>query len=214
MPQCAVDRAGHLRGNESMTAITLDQAIARRRSCRDFADRAVPLEAVRALVRAGQGRTDDHGNRSVPSAHALHPLRLFVVAGRIAGLEQGLFSVDPDGTEFEQRLDGDVCARLADAAIGEQPWIAGAAGILAVCADFGLTGRAFADQPSFGERGARYAFIEAGAAAQNIHLQAVAEDLGAVLVAGIRNEATAEILGLEPPFAPVLLMCFGWPAGR
>lgn len=53
---------------------------------------------------------------------------------------------------------------------------------------------------------------EAGAAAQTISLQAVAEGLGCVLVAGFKDEATAGVLNLEPPLAPVLHMCFGWPS--
>jgi SagB-type dehydrogenase family enzyme len=196
-----------------MTAISLDDAFARRRTCRTFTGDPVPHETVRALIEAGQGRTDAHGNRTVPSAHQLHPLRLHVVASNIAGLDPGLFAVDPGTANLEQTIDGELGARLEDAAIDAQPWISRAAGAIVVCADFALMARAFADQPQFAERGARYTFIEAGAAAQNIHLKATAEGLGAVLVAGIRNEAVAGLLGLAPPVAPILLMCFGWPSG-
>ena len=58
----------------------------------------------------------------------------------------------------------------------------------------------------------RYAWIEAGAAAQNIQLQATAEGLGSVLVAGFRDEATAAALALETPIMPLIHLCFGWPA--
>jgi nitroreductase len=54
--------------------------------------------------------------------------------------------------------------------------------------------------------------MEAGAAAQNVLLQATAEGLGCVLIAGIDDEATAKALGLEPPMVPLLHLCFGWPA--
>ena len=70
----------------------------------------------------------------------------------------------------------------------------------------------FSEQPPLGTRGLRYAYIEAGATSQNIHLQATAEGLGCVLVAGFKDEATADVLELEAPTAPVLHMCFGWPA--
>jgi len=172
----------------------------------------VPFDDVRALVRAAQGRTDDGGNRAAPSAHHVHPLRLQLAARRIEGLAPGLYCADPDARTFEWLRGGDVASSLEEAAIGDQPWIGAAAGVLALSADLALMARAFAEQAVFGDRAARYTFIEAGAAAQNIHLQAVARGLGAVLVGGIRDEATASVLGLTPPLAPVLLMCFGWPA--
>jgi len=191
----------------------VDEAIARRRSCRSFEGRDVPRGAVEALIRAAQGRTGEDGDRAVPSAHRVRPLRLHLAARRIEGLDPGLYRVDPDAGTLEQTAGGDVGQRLQTAAIDDQPWIGAAAGVLAVSADLGAMTRAFADQAGLGDRALRYTHIEAGAAAQNVHLVAVAHGLGAVLVGGIRDEATAEALGLTPPLAPVLLMCFGWPAG-
>jgi SagB-type dehydrogenase family enzyme len=143
----------------------------------------------------------------------VYPLRLQLAARRIEGVEAGVYRVDPDAGALEQTVGGDVGLRLQAAAIDEQPWIGAAAGVLAVSADLGAMTHAFADQASFGDRALRYTHIEAGAAAQNVHLEAVAHGLGAVLVGGIRDDATATVLGLTPPLAPVLLMCFGWPAG-
>ena len=107
----------------------------------------------------------------------------------------------------------DLRRELQSAALEEQPWIGGAAGIITICADFVAASHAFAKQPPLGTRGLRYLYIEAGAAAQNVQLQAASEGLACVLVAGFRDEATAQILGLEAPIAPVLHLCFGWPAG-
>jgi SagB-type dehydrogenase family enzyme len=196
----------------NVRSIPLDDAIARRRSCRSFEDRSVPREAVEALIWAAQGRTGEDGDRAVPSAHAVRPLRLQVAARRIEGLEPGLYRADPDAGTLERTVKGDVGSRLQVAAIDDQPWIAAAAGVLAVSADLGVMERAFAGQAVFGDRAWRYTCIEAGAAAQNVHLEALAQGLGAVLVGGIRDDATAAVLGLTVPLAPVLLVCFGWPA--
>lgn len=192
-------------------AMLVDEAIAGRRTCRAFRDLEVPFETVSALLNAAQGRTDERGNRAAPSAHHVHPLRLHLAARQVRGVAPGLYRVDPDSADLERVAEGDAGSRLQEAAIDDQPWIVAAAGVIAVSADLGAMARAFADHAAYGDRAARYTYIEAGAAAQNIHLQAVAQGLGAVLVGGIRDEATAEVLGLAPPLAPVLLVCFGWP---
>jgi len=44
-----------------------------------------------------------------------------------------------------------------------------------------------------------------------MQLKAVAEGLGYVLVAGFKDEATAEVLRLASPLAPILRICVGWP---
>ncbi len=195
-----------------MNDITLQQALSRRRTCRTFADHPVPLAAVQRLLWAAQGRTDESGKRTAPSAHALCPLRLFVVAGNIEGLASGLHAVGPEDLALALTRSADLRPLLQNAALEEQPWIGEAAGIVTLCADFIAPSAAFAEQPPYGLRGERYIYIEAGAAAQNLQLQAVAEGLACVLVAGFRDEATAEILGLKAPLAPVLHLCFGWPA--
>ncbi|MFB9869171.1 nitroreductase family protein [Vreelandella sulfidaeris] len=64
----------------------------------------------------------------------------------------------------------------------------------------------------YGARGARYVYLEAGAAAQNLQLQAVAQGLGSVWVGGFDDEATGHILGLKVPLTPIILLCVGHPA--
>jgi SagB-type dehydrogenase family enzyme len=195
-----------------MAQMTLEEAILGRRTRREFDDRAVPLDTLRRLLWAAQGTTDAGGNRTVPSAHALHPLCLLVAVGRIEGLDVGVHDVGGDARQLTPRISRDVRADLEKAALDEQPWIGRAAGIITVCADLVTPTRDFADQPPFGARGLRYVYIEAGAAAQNILLQAEAEGLACVLVAGFKDEATAGILELECPSMPVLHVCVGWPA--
>ena len=197
-----------------MDEITLNQAMSVRRTWRDFEDRAVPNASLQRLLWAAQGITDDLGNRTVPSAHALHPLKLFVIAGNIEEHQAGVYSVDRDTNNLSLVIQRDVRAELEAAAIEDQPWIYAAAGIITICADIISPSRAFADQPPYGLRGLRYVYIEAGAAAQNVHLQAVAEGLGCVLVGGFFDEATAAVLELEAPISPVMHLCFGWPVNN
>ena len=192
----------------------LDKVLANRRTIREFNARPVPLANVRRLLLAAQGITDETGKRAAPSAHALHPLSLTLSVGNIEGLDQGLYRVDSDAKTLTLTTGRDLRGEIQRAALEDQPWIGLAAGILTICADFDAARKAFADQPPYGERGTRYVYIEAGAAAQNVQLQSTADGLGCVLVAGFRDEETARILELTAPTAPVLHLCFGWPVGR
>lgn len=195
-----------------MTAMTLAQAMASRRTQREFSENAVPLEVVHRLLRAAYGVSGDGDKRTAPSAHALHPLRLYACAGRIEGTAPGVYQLASDAQGMTLHIDRDVRADLEAAALEDQPWIGKSAGIISICADLVAATSAFADQPPYGTRGVRYVHIEAGAAAQNIYLQATAEGLACVLIAGFQDEATAGVLNLAAPVAPVLHMCFGWPA--
>lgn len=195
-----------------MPELTLEDAISKRRSHRAFDDRPLDLSIVRKILWAGQGITDATGKRTVASAHALAPLRLFVVADRVSGLPAGIHRVSSDTRDLTPHLDHDIRGDLERAAIDDQPWIAGAAAIITICADMVAVSEAFIEQPPYGARGRRYAYLEAGAASQNMHLVAAAEGLACVPVAGFRDEATAAVLQLPAGCEPLMHLCIGWPA--
>lgn len=195
-----------------MAEITFTQALARRRTVRVFAAAAISLETLGKLIWAAQGITCAEGKRTAPSAHGIHPLRLFVAASRVDGLGKGLYEVDRADLGLANVGRSDVSPALRDAAIGDAPWVTDAACIVAICADMAAPNREFADQKPYGKRGAQYVFTATGAAAQNLHLQAVAENLGCVWVGGFDDDAVAAVLGLEAPIKPVILVCVGHPA--
>jgi SagB-type dehydrogenase family enzyme len=199
-------------GKCDMDQLTLEDAISKRRSDRAFDDKPLTQPLLHKLLWAAQGITNESGKRTVPSAHALHPLRLFVSAGQIEGVAAGTYQVSGDTRELTLHLSGDRRGALQQAALDDQPWIGGATAIITICADMLAASQAFAEQPPYGARGRRYAYIEAGAAAQNIYLQAAAEGLSCALIAGFRDEATADMMQLPLPLEPVIHMCIGWPA--
>ncbi len=195
-----------------MNKLSLNLILKNRRSVREFKPKAIQQASLKRLIWAAQGKTNNSGYRTAPSAHALHPLRLFVTASNIEETASGFYSVAPETDELILIHEKDIRNDLEKAAIGDQPWIAEAPLVLSICADFIAPCKDFADQPPYGQRGSRYVYIEAGAVAQNIQLQAAEEGIGSVLVAGLQDEVTATVLGLEEPFAPVLHLCVGWPA--
>jgi nitroreductase len=134
---------------------------------------------------------------------------MLVSIGHIERYGAGLFEAEVGSGELTYIRAGDIRRELEHCAIDQQPWIVQAAGIITLCADFAARAHEFAEQPPYSSRGSRYVYIEAGAAAQNVALQAAAEQLGCVLVAGFQDEATAKVLKLEPPYRPVLHLCLG-----
>ena len=63
----------------------------------------------------------------------------------------------------------------------------------------------------YGRRAERYVWVEVGHAAQNLLLQAVAMELGAVPVGAFDDAAVAKALSLPANHAPALLVPAGAP---
>lgn len=192
-----------------MPGLTLCQAADQRRSQREFSCAPVPRSAIDNLLKGIMCATNTAGNRSIPSAHGLYPLSMMVSNGNVSGLSQGLFRFDMATETLLQVSDQDVRPALETTAIGGQPWVGNAACIITICGNAGAATTHFLDQPPYGERGLRYLYLEAGAAAQMMLLHAVDLGLGAVLVAGFQDTATAAALDLPAQHIPIAHICLG-----
>lgn len=178
--------------------------MARRRSVRAFAPRPAALSDLSLALFAAQGRTHARGFRAVPSAGALYPLELYLAAGEVQGLAPGIYRYLPADHALTPTATGDMRTELASACF--QEWTANAPCMLALTAVYArVTGK-------YGERGVRYAHIEAGAAAQNANLALVSRGLGATVVGAFDDERLARILGAGSGERPLVLMPAGTPA--
>ncbi|SPF43770.1 putative enzyme [Syntrophobacter sp. SbD1] len=174
-----------------------------RRSVRNYEDCQLDLMEVSQLLWAAQGVTRPSGYRTCPSAGALYPLEIQLVAGRVEGLLSGTYRYDAINHAVVHVDKKEIRQELAAAALG-QPMILRAPVTISISAIFERTTRKYA------ERGIGYVFIEAGHAAQNIHLQAVSLNLGTVVIGAFRNDEVKKALGLDPDEMPLILM----PVGR
>ena len=98
---------------------SVEEAIARRRSVRHFSRKPLSLEALSQILWAAQGMTDpDAGYRAVPSAGALYPLELYVVARKrgVEGLPEGVYHYEPGGHGLTLLRGGDFLPDLEAAA--------------------------------------------------------------------------------------------------
>jgi len=184
--------------------IPVERALALRRSVREFAPGSLSLSAVSQLLWAAQGVTDPAGLRTAPSAGALYPLEVYLVAGAVAGLRPGLYRYDPGRHRLIFASGGDLRGRVARAASNQQ-WVAEAPAIVVLAAHYQRTTR------KYGERAERYVHMEAGHAAQNVYLQAAALRLGTTMVGAFHDEKLARVLDLPDRAKPLGLLPVGKP---
>ena len=188
--------------------LSVEQAIARRRSRRELLPGGLTLQELAQVLWAAQGVTDKEvGKRTVPSAGATHPLVVYTAVGQggVGGLEAGVYRYEPDGHGLDAVFAGDVRADLMGAGL-DQWFLADAPVILLVAGDFDLA----ADR--YGLRGARYVDMEAGHAGQNILLQAESLSLAAVAAGAFRDAAVARVFRLPKEHVPLYLVPIGHPA--
>lgn len=182
---------------------SLEQALAQRRSVREFAAAPLRLEELAQLAWAAQGATGS-GHRTAPSAGGLYPLELGIVVGNVEGLVPGVYRYEPDAHRLARVAGGDRRAQLAAAAF-RQAWIAQAPAIFVIAAVEQRT------TAKYGERGVRYAQMEAGHAGENLLLQATALGLGATVVGAFDDETVKSVTGLPTTARPLSLIPVGRP---
>ena len=179
-------------------SMSLERAVAARRSRRSFLSKALTLEQIGQLAWAAQGQDVSSRYRTVPSAGATYPLELFVVT------EEGLFHYLLAKHALEKLTDQDLRSALAAAAWGQE-FIEAAPLTLVFAAQFSrTTGR-------YGQRGIRYVYMEAGHAAQNVHLQAEALGLGSVAVGAFDDASVSKVLSLPEHLEPIYMVVVGYP---
>ena len=184
--------------------VSVEAALARRRSLREFAAGPLELAAVSQLLWAAQGITDPAGLRTAPSAGALYPLEVYLVAGAVAELSPGIYRYEPRRHRLVLHAPGDARRALARAALG-QDWLGEAPAILALAGVYQRTAR------KYGERAARYVPMEVGHAAQNVYLQAVTLGLGTTMVGAFRDGEVSRALALPEEAKPLSLLPVGRP---
>lgn len=184
--------------------VPVERALALRRSVRSFAPGPLPLSSVSQLLWAAQGITDPAGHRTAPSAGALYPLEVYLVAGAVAGLGPGVYRYDTRRHRLLLHSEGDSRAGVAKATFG-QDWLAQAPAIIVIAAVVQRSAR------KYGERAARYVHMEVGHTAQNVYLQAVASGLGTTMVGAFNDEDIARVLELPRKTEPFGLLPVGRP---
>jgi SagB-type dehydrogenase family enzyme len=171
-------------------AMSVATALEKRRSLRQYADRALTAEELAWVVRAATGITSPQGLRTAPSAGALYPLETYVAVSRVDGIDPGLYHVDVRAQALEPVRSGSVAGDLMVAGLG-QGFLRSAPVVIV------LTGLFQRSRWKYRERHYRYVCWEGGHVTQNIYLAAEAAGLGACMVGAFLDGMVNDLVGAD-----------------
>ena len=182
--------------------ISFETALKNRKSVRDFKDDPLSLEQVSQLLWAAHGVSHGSTYYTVPSAGALYPLEIYIIAERIENFGPGLYHYLPIGHKIQLLRSGSFLKTVSNVAYGQRA--------LSNCpVVFIISGVISRSEKKYRERARRYVQIEVGHAGQNILLQAVALGLGSVPMGAFIDEQLKEKLSIEGE--PFYLLPVGYP---
>lgn len=182
----------------------VERALFERRSIRDYSGHSLTLPEISQLLWAAQGITHPGGYRTAPSAGALYPLEVYLLAGNVDDLPDGVYRYQPHDHELLRVLREDNRQALYETAL-KQEAIREAAVVIVLSAVYERT------TPKYGQRGLRYVHMEIGCASQNVYLQALSLGLATVFIGAFHDDEVKNVLGMREGEEPLGLMPVGRP---
>lgn len=182
--------------------MSLEEAIVNRHSVRNFSKKELSLEDISQLLWVAYGQRDvdsvTGASKTVPSAGALYPMEIYLVS------PNGVFHYFPSSHSLKEISDKDLRSALSRAALWQEALTRAAVNFVITCVYDKICWK-------YGERGMRYAHIEAGHIAQNIHLQAVCLGLGSAPIGAFSDTAVQKALYLPKDNIPLYIIPVGHP---
>lgn len=182
--------------------VSVEKTLLLRRSVREYGSEPLTLGNISQLLWAAQGITGKGGYRTAPSAGALYPLEIYIAAGKVTGLDPGIYNYIPQEHMLRKIRSGDKRTELCRASLNQSS-VCNAQAVIAVAAVYKRT------TGKYGERGIRYVHMEVGHAAQNVCLQAVSLGLNTVIIGAFNDDDIGKILGLGNGEYPLSLIPVG-----
>ncbi|MEO0081512.1 MAG: SagB/ThcOx family dehydrogenase [candidate division WOR-3 bacterium] len=213
-PESSTGQSGIVRLPEPVRkgTMSVEQALAERRSIREYGDAELTLAQVGQLLWAAYGITQPiekpgwlrGGLKTAPSAGALYPLELYIVAGKVTGLAAGVYRYRPESHDLVLVKSGNRRAELCAAAYG-QASVRNAPVSIVYSAVFERT------TAKYGNRGReRYVCMDLGHSAENVYLQCVSLGLGTVAIGAFQDADVKTAVGMPKEEEPLYIM----PVGR
>lgn len=177
--------------------MSLEEAINRRRSRREFTGEPLTEVQISGLLHYAAGETDRRDAwgidnmilRAIPSYNGLYPVEVYVAVHDVEDVSPGIYYYDIRNHALRAVRSGDVRNDVA-AACASQGFCASAGAV------FVLTGNLQRAAWRSNERGYRHILLEAGHIAQNLYLTATAMGLGACAVSVFYDEVLNGLLDL------------------
>ena len=187
--------------------LTLERAIRQRRSVRSFCkDEILPTHSVSQILWSAQGVTDSANEfRTVPSAGALYPLEIYLVAGHIDGLDAGVYQYDPLQNQLFKLKNGDRREDIYLAALSQSSILDAPASII-IAAVYQRT------KDRYGRNAEKYVHMEAGHAGQNICLQVLSLEMATVPIGAFHEQDIKKAIGMPAGTTPLYIFPIGYPS--
>ncbi|SDP51067.1 SagB/ThcOx family dehydrogenase [Desulforhopalus singaporensis] len=174
----------------------VSEAIARRRSRRNFSETPLTLEQLSFLLWATQGQRQPEKKtphfRTVPSAGARHSFETFLFINRVNSVTPGLYRFLPLSNELalHYKTDETIESTLSAAVLG-QSFVARAAAV------FVWTTIPYRMEWRYREAAHRVILIDAGHVCQNLYLAAESIGVGTCAIAAYDQQAMDRLLGVD-----------------
>jgi SagB-type dehydrogenase family enzyme len=196
--------------------VSVEKALATRRSVRQFQPEPLTIKDISQLVWSAYGVTQPipdapdlrGGLKTAPSAGALYPLEIYVVAGNVTDLTPGVYKYKPETHELLQISEGDKRKELCDAALN-QTWIREAPASIVYSAVYER------NTSKYGKRGReRYVCMDLGHSAENVYLQCASLKLGTCAIGAFLDDNVKLVIQMTQSEEPLYIMPIGKLKGK
>ncbi|MBN1861451.1 MAG: SagB/ThcOx family dehydrogenase [Candidatus Thermoplasmatota archaeon] len=176
-----------------MKTETLNYAIQKRKSTREFSQKPISQEQLSYLLWASTGiqrREFGFEFRTAPSAGALYPIETYVIINKVDTIPQGVYHYNIKNHNLETIKTGDFRTNISNAALG-QYMCSHAATVFIWTAIFNRS------KCKYGERAYRYIYLDAGHIAENLALSATSLQLGTCQIAALYDDEVNQIIDVD-----------------
>ena len=188
--------------------MTINEALLKRRSVREYKDTSLTLQEVSQILWAAYGISDTvtypgFGLHTAPSAGGLYPLELYLVVGNVVGLQAGIYRYHPNGHYLTPVKSGDLRSNMCDAAY-QQEMVKLAPASIVYSAVFER------NTVKYGKRGReRYVCMDLGHSGENVYLQATALGIGTCAIGAFTDKELSKVVGMPEVEEPLYIMPLG-----
>ncbi len=188
--------------------MTVEEALSKRRSVREYKDTCLMFHEVSQLLWAAYGISDSvswngYGLHTAPSAGALYPLELYLVAGNVDSLKAGVYRYYPKGHYLILEKSGETRSELCDAAYN-QDMVKQAPACIVYSAVYERNTK------KYGDRGKeRYVCMDLGHSGENVYLQATTLNIGTCAIGAFNDKGVSKVIGMPEDETPLYIMPIG-----
>jgi SagB-type dehydrogenase family enzyme len=172
---------------------SLWEAIAQRRSVREFSEQSITFSELSQLIWATQGITTKSGGfefRASPSAGALYPIETYLGVNRVEEIPSGIYHYNVKEAQLILLKEGHFGPELCEAGLGQE-MLEEAACVFVWTA---IVGRS---KWKYRERAYRYIYMDVGHIGQTLYLAATALEIGCCGVGAFFDEEVDRVIGVD-----------------